>query len=344
MRSVLSLFALLVVASSALAQTVTVFRAQVCPIGQLAYISASGTSAGCDVPSYIFNNPTAIRCPSFSFLRTTVTIGFNAPTITFTCPSFPSRCPQGFTYPVLHALGAINVNLGVACNRIQGLDNDIARRSCQRVSGIYSNGLGTCLLPVCPSTGCSASPQNCRLVAAGNVNSAPIVCSAIGSICLNFNSPGYAGYACGVPCRGLACYDTTPSVQVCDAVNNRCAVCSTGTRLDALTCSGGVSGSQAPTRRRDRLLKERKDKIAREHALCPAGLTPCSVGFGRDGAYECLDTQSELESCGGCRSTGLGTDCSALTGVRMGAATCDRGRCVVSACRAGFKLKDGRCL
>ena len=43
-------------------------------------------------------------------------------------------------------------------------------------------------------------------------------------------------------------------------------------------------------------------------------------------------------------SSGLGTDCSSLTGVRMGAVTCDRGRCIVSACRPGFTLRDGRCL
>ena len=61
------------------------------------------------------------------------------------------------------------------------------------------------------------------------------------------------------------------------------------------TCEILVIGSQAPQRRRDRLLRERKAKISREFALCPAGLTACRVGLGRNGGYECLDTENELE-------------------------------------------------
>jgi hypothetical protein len=34
---------------------------------------------------------------------------------------------------------------------------------------------------------------------------------------------------------------------------------------------------------------------------CPAGRTACSISYDRADGYECIDTDTELESCGGCR-------------------------------------------
>ncbi len=42
--------------------------------------------------------------------------------------------------------------------------------------------------------------------------------------------------------------------------------------------------------------------------------------------YECLDTDAELESCGGCASIGAGQDCTAIEGVWNVA--CTTGSCV----------------
>ncbi|KAL7409810.1 hypothetical protein BDY24DRAFT_401839 [Mrakia frigida] len=95
-----------------------------------------------------------------------------------------------------------------------------------------------------------------------------------------------------------------------------CAVCTAGTRSDALTCSAAaITGSLSPQRRRDRILKEKQEQYA----------------------------LSELESCGGCRSNGTGVDCSSLAGVKMGASTCTEGLCVVYACKPGWQLKFDRC-
>jgi hypothetical protein len=45
----------------------------------------------------------------------------------------------------------------------------------------------------------------------------------------------------------------------------------------------------------------------------------------QDGDYECLDTATELESCGGCVSLGSGQDCTAILGAwNVG---CEQGHC-----------------
>lgn len=90
---------------------------------------------------------------------------------------------------------------------------------------------------------------------------------------------------------------------------------------------------------------------------CPRGLEACSIpGSGR--AYECLDTSTELEACGGCvdgyfdeqmgtgRAVGraVGTDCSTIDGVALGGVSCVGGRCQVTSCRRGYRLQNGRCV
>lgn len=35
---------------------------------------------------------------------------------------------------------------------------------------------------------------------------------------------------------------------------------------------------------------------------------------GLSGDYECADTRNDIQSCGGCASTGAGTDCTAIDG------------------------------
>ncbi|WVR09768.1 hypothetical protein IAU60_006844 [Kwoniella sp. DSM 27419] len=87
----------------------------------------------------------------------------------------------------------------------------------------------------------------------------------------------------------------------------------------------------------------------REHAICPDGKTACSV-FAAAESFECIDTTTELESCGGCMwgtyhnaTATPGTDCSALRGAALGATTCNQGRCETYACRRGYILVDGAC-
>ncbi|KAJ3539444.1 hypothetical protein NM688_g6357 [Phlebia brevispora] len=60
-----------------------------------------------------------------------------------------------------------------------------------------------------------------------------------------------------------------------------------------------------------------------------------------NGDYECLDTTTELESCGGCASTGAGQDCTAIEGAWNVA--CNKGSCAVYTCQRGYKVaRDGK--
>ncbi|KAI0756993.1 hypothetical protein C8Q80DRAFT_1116293 [Daedaleopsis nitida] len=75
---------------------------------------------------------------------------------------------------------------------------------------------------------------------------------------------------------------------------------------------------------------------ARNVSLCPTGLDACPIAglAGLTDDWECLDTRTELESCGGCASTGAGQDCTAIPGAwNVG---CNNGKCVVYTCAAGY--------
>ncbi|KWU45807.1 hypothetical protein RHOSPDRAFT_28684 [Rhodotorula sp. JG-1b] len=71
--------------------------------------------------------------------------------------------------------------------------------------------------------------------------------------------------------------------------------------------------------------------------LCPSGETACPI-FPRMGTYECIDTQIELQSCGGCASKGNGEDCTAIKGAQ--GVTCQSGKCFVYSCEPGYTLDE----
>jgi len=77
--------------------------------------------------------------------------------------------------------------------------------------------------------------------------------------------------------------------------------------------------------------------------MCSSGLTACAVP-GRPGKTECMNTASDVESCGGCEfpleGREKGVDCTAIANVD--AVLCLGGRCVVRSCRKGFvAIGDG---
>lgn len=92
---------------------------------------------------------------------------------------------------------------------------------------------------------------------------------------------------------------------------------------DGLVCNGDqicVPAATSDVRSRSRrALRQRR-------SLCPASHTACSVAGTKSG-FECIDTQSNLEQCGACASSG-GMDCTALPGVE--AVGCVAGVCEVS--------------
>lgn len=75
---------------------------------------------------------------------------------------------------------------------------------------------------------------------------------------------------------------------------------------------------------------------------CTRGLQACPRYAGR-GGFECINTRSDPESCGGCRDLdgkGSGSDCTAITGVSV--TRCVKGSCVIDSCQKGYtKSLDG---
>ncbi|WWD10341.1 hypothetical protein V865_008476 [Kwoniella europaea PYCC6329] len=98
--------------------------------------------------------------------------------------------------------------------------------------------------------------------------------------------------------------------------------------------------------------QQAKHRLVNRDGLCPIGSTACLLADSGS-SYECLDTTSELESCGGCvhssitplaNTTAGGVDCTSLPGVAPNGVTCLEGRCNVYDCDDGYELKDGECV
>ena len=88
------------------------------------------------------------------------------------------------------------------------------------------------------------------------------------------------------------------------------------TMILAVTTPGGPSG-----------LPSRKKRTQ----MCMRGLTACFHYSGR-GGWDCLDTKSDVESCGGCVGpTGEddGEDCTAIPNVNV--VNCVESKCVIGA-------------
>jgi len=100
-----------------------------------------------------------------------------------------------------------------------------------------------------------------------------------------------------------------------------------------------IPGDSAPTpsnapgtygRKRHATVQKRTNFCPNTHESCPI------PGSKRSSEQECLDTRSELTSCGGCVSLGQGQDCSAIPNAKV--STCQTGRCVVQKCKPGYQV------
>ncbi|KAG8990586.1 hypothetical protein FRB90_001700 [Tulasnella sp. 427] len=73
------------------------------------------------------------------------------------------------------------------------------------------------------------------------------------------------------------------------------------------------------------------------------GFKACPRYSGR-GGFDCVDTENDPESCGGCLTVdgkGDGKDCTAVKGVSV--TRCVEGGCVIDSCRRGWKKSlDGK--
>ncbi|OCF55453.1 hypothetical protein L486_06936 [Kwoniella mangroviensis CBS 10435] len=81
---------------------------------------------------------------------------------------------------------------------------------------------------------------------------------------------------------------------------------------------------------------------------CPVGMEKCSIGTLGLNQWECIDTKSDIESCGGCMyptpsetnplAISTGTDCTSLPGTN--GVSCVKGQCQIQSCLKGFKLSN----
>ncbi|EKM61501.1 uncharacterized protein PHACADRAFT_248159 [Phanerochaete carnosa HHB-10118-sp] len=132
-----------------------------------------------------------------------------------------------------------------------------------------------------------------------------------------------AGNPCGFQCKNgfVPSPASHPTQCICPAPNKVC---------NGICGSYKSCPSSGPKKRED---LERR-------AVCGAELTACGVyGFGNFNAWECVDTKSDLESCGGCmvpfgRNLARGVDCTGIPGVMD--VTCVSGSCVIRRCQPGY--------
>ncbi|KZT60708.1 hypothetical protein CALCODRAFT_448152 [Calocera cornea HHB12733] len=106
--------------------------------------------------------------------------------------------------------------------------------------------------------------------------------------------------------------------------------------LGALIGGSPVCNASPSTRKRDTYVFNDK--------MCPKGLSLCGVQSSWSNTnWECIDTKTDLESCGGCVMGVMGTpssgvDCTAIEGVEDVA--CDGGKCQVFSCAPGYRVSD----
>ncbi|KAF9515657.1 hypothetical protein BS47DRAFT_775421 [Hydnum rufescens UP504] len=134
--------------------------------------------------------------------------------------------------------------------------------------------------------------------------------------------------------------ETTPGAQDCQYPDHAIPAC---TPNCGFTCQPPyvMWGGTCVLPPSSGLKKRGLDIDLDEDLRCAWGLTKCGawnqpvaqVGF------ECLDTRSHLESCGGCTlafgtNEATGQDCTAIPGV-LGV-LCEESKCVVHSCRRGW--------
>lgn len=96
-----------------------------------------------------------------------------------------------------------------------------------------------------------------------------------------------------------------------------------GTAHTCTPCEHGLTNNNAHTS----CIPESSKGYSRKRSMsCGVGLTTCPIKTPRGKVgWECLDTQSNIQSCGGCWSTGEGVDCSDFD--PLADAACVQGTC-----------------
>lgn len=144
--------------------------------------------------------------------------------------------------------------------------------------------------------------------------------SAIPLLGLTFGPTGYCNSRtshCGHKCTTAGCDCTSDPEHACGeglkpVIDPSCDKC---------TCQPIHNGSQRARARRNVRLVE---------SLCPKSFSACTIGGSK--GFECVDTQTSLEQCGGCLESGEGVDCTTIPNVS--AVGCVAGVCKSSSLSA----------
>lgn len=136
-----------------------------------------------------------------------------------------------------------------------------------------------------------------------------------------FCSTGYCNYGTG-NCDN---HGTTVGADCSSDPEFYCTETSTGQALTCDTTSNTCALAAVPSGR-----ARARRNLGRRN-LCPASHEACAIE-GSAG-FECIDTSSNLEQCGGCASN-AGVDCTSLEGVDS--VGCVAGTCEIWSCADGF--------
>ncbi|KAI0671092.1 hypothetical protein C8Q78DRAFT_1079033 [Trametes maxima] len=194
--------------------------------------------------------------------------------------------------------------------------------------GSYCNGQGQTRPQLCPRGHYAPKPglgQQCLECPRGtfvNIEGATACCNC----CSGFYTDQTSQDHC-FPCPVRGAFSPVGATSASQCANkpggglNTCAMSG-----DTCPNTGGSFPSGAPRQ------YVRRAECPRGHQSCPVYGTRMGVGYLKE--FECVDVRNDLESCGGCASTGAGKDCSAIP--HVDSVTCRKGSCVVGQCAPGY--------
>ncbi|CAE6423051.1 unnamed protein product [Rhizoctonia solani] len=90
--------------------------------------------------------------------------------------------------------------------------------------------------------------------------------------------------------------------------------------------------------------RKRHAPVHKRTSFCPTEYESCPIpdASGRSTDFECIDTRTQLTSCGGCTSIGKGQNCTAIPNAKV--TTCQAGRCVIEKCKPGYEASGDKCV